>query len=125
MKSFEQELLEIENFYKHCTLKEALAFSKALNKRMVKEIEGVFTDIKVVFKRIKSGFKSSDKKNRSCLTPMACRTVTPARPYDMDAGKWMYYIRSERRYMDSMLRIQEEIAMEELLIQAQKILINK
>ncbi len=127
MKSLEKELLEIENFYKHCTPIEAVAFFKAQTSRAYGEITKILGDIQVTIKQVKTGLEVALKrdKTRSCLAPMGCRTVTPARPYDMDAGKWMDYIRSERRYMDSMLRIQEEIAMEELLIQAQKILINK
>lgn len=127
MKSLEQELLEIENFYKHCTPKEALAFFKAQSAKAFKEMETLMGEIKGTLKKIKQSISTMLKreKTRSCLTPMLCRTVTPARPYNMSCSDWLAYVKKERRYVSLMLRIQEEIAMEEILIQAQNILIKK
>ena len=128
MKTTAQEITEIENFYKNATPAEAFEYFKKVSAKCFTAIDAA---IKSIGRKI-----SGKKKSRSCLSPMKCRTVYPA-GYDLIAARyprrsivfrmgyrgWREYLMLVRMARVFKL-IKDQIEMEELLVQAQEILIK-
>lgn len=111
MKTLDQELLEIENFYKTATPSEAIAYFKAKSAEC-------FVTLKEVCASAVRLVKKCIRITRSLFIRNRMTTVQSLRKQRVIVENTF------RPYRKPLAELQEEVAMEELLIQAQEILIK-
>jgi hypothetical protein len=128
METTEKEIIDMENFYATATLEDMFAYFKAKSAHCFTKFRNLAVEVKHICAGVR---RLLVKKNQSCLKPMGCRTIYPlgyhigaahmpqnSTIFQFNFGYWLGYIYQ-------VVSIDQEIAMEETLQEAQNILIKK
>ncbi len=138
MKTIDQEITDIENFYKEATIEEAIAYFKSVSAKCFTTLKNAAKGI-ITYGRGRFNFKR--KKTRSCLSPKVAHTVIPEEydtigansprdSFDFRYAHGMWRKVLLERHLNEIFRkfdsaIQDHIEMEVTLMQALEILIKK